>query len=183
MDNTAASRLLDQMGITKRIYSDQVGPYRDLGQNQIDAVLLDLPIALYFGMKIGQISFFGMSSPVERPSRQASRAGVPAKVPSTIPSICTKASRMRRADRGHTVFRSARRERPGRDQVRARLRGLRLPARPPPVQGARPTVTAARRHPRPRFRCPRWSASPCGSASTSSTSLPISVSKMTFAGG
>jgi dCTP deaminase len=26
-----------------------------------------LPIALYFGMKIGQISFFGMSSPVDRP--------------------------------------------------------------------------------------------------------------------
>ncbi len=27
----------------------------------------NLPIALYFGMKIGQISFFGMSSAVERP--------------------------------------------------------------------------------------------------------------------
>ena len=27
----------------------------------------NLPIALYFGMKIGQISFFGMTSPVERP--------------------------------------------------------------------------------------------------------------------
>jgi dCTP deaminase len=27
----------------------------------------NLPIALYFGMKIGQISFFRMSSPVERP--------------------------------------------------------------------------------------------------------------------
>jgi dCTP deaminase len=27
----------------------------------------NLPIALYFGMKIGQISFFGMSSPVDRP--------------------------------------------------------------------------------------------------------------------
>ena len=27
----------------------------------------NLPIALYFGMKIGQISFFNMSSPVERP--------------------------------------------------------------------------------------------------------------------
>ena len=26
-----------------------------------------LPIALYFGMKIGQISFFEMSSPVDRP--------------------------------------------------------------------------------------------------------------------
>ena len=27
----------------------------------------NLPIALYYGMKIGQISFFRMSSPVERP--------------------------------------------------------------------------------------------------------------------
>ena len=27
----------------------------------------NLPIALYFGMRIGQISFFRMSSPVERP--------------------------------------------------------------------------------------------------------------------
>jgi deoxycytidine triphosphate deaminase len=27
----------------------------------------NLPIALYFGMKIGQISFFKMSSPVDRP--------------------------------------------------------------------------------------------------------------------
>src|SRR5256885_15837687 len=27
----------------------------------------NLPIALYFGMKIGQISFFRMSSPVDRP--------------------------------------------------------------------------------------------------------------------
>ncbi|MEZ4598057.1 MAG: dCTP deaminase, partial [Chloroflexota bacterium] len=27
----------------------------------------NLPIALYFGMKVGQISFYQMSSPVERP--------------------------------------------------------------------------------------------------------------------
>ena len=29
--------------------------------------MANLPIALYFGMKIGQISFFQMSSAVERP--------------------------------------------------------------------------------------------------------------------
>ena len=29
--------------------------------------MANLPIALYFGMRIGQISFFEMSSPVERP--------------------------------------------------------------------------------------------------------------------
>jgi dCTP deaminase len=32
----------------------------------------NLPIALYFGMRIGQISFFRMSSPVERPYGSAS---------------------------------------------------------------------------------------------------------------
>ena len=32
----------------------------------------NLPIALYFGMKIGQISFFRMTSPVERPYGSAS---------------------------------------------------------------------------------------------------------------
>ena len=29
--------------------------------------MANLPIALYYGMKIGQISFFKMSSPVDRP--------------------------------------------------------------------------------------------------------------------
>ena len=41
----------------------------------------NLPIALYFGMRIGQISFFRMSSPVERPyGSQGARVQVPGPV-------------------------------------------------------------------------------------------------------
>ncbi len=48
MSNTAAARLLRQEGITIRAYTDQTTPYKDLAQKQIDAVLLDLPIALQY---------------------------------------------------------------------------------------------------------------------------------------
>ena len=44
----------------------------------------NLPIALYYGMRIGQISFFKMSSPVDRPY------GSPG---------CARATRGRRTDR------------------------------------------------------------------------------------
>jgi polar amino acid transport system substrate-binding protein len=46
--NTAASRLLGQEGIETRKYEDQATPYKDLEQKQIDAVLLDLPIAMQY---------------------------------------------------------------------------------------------------------------------------------------
>ena len=48
MANTAAARLLHQMGIATRMYQDQTTPYKDLAQNQVDAVLLDLPIAVQY---------------------------------------------------------------------------------------------------------------------------------------
>ncbi len=48
MANTAAARLLDQKGIKMRAYDDQTTPYKDLAQNQLDAVLFDLPIALQY---------------------------------------------------------------------------------------------------------------------------------------
>ena len=48
MRNTAAWRLLNQKGYKVRPYDDQTTPYKDLSQNQIDAVLLDLPIALQY---------------------------------------------------------------------------------------------------------------------------------------
>ena len=48
MANTAAARLLDQKGIEIRAYDDQTTPYKDLAQKQIDAVLLDLPIAVQY---------------------------------------------------------------------------------------------------------------------------------------
>jgi polar amino acid transport system substrate-binding protein len=46
--NTAAARLLKQDGIATRLYPDQTSPYKDLQQGQIDAVLLDLPIAVQY---------------------------------------------------------------------------------------------------------------------------------------
>jgi len=48
MSNTAAARLIKQKGIAIRTYGDQTTPYKDLAQNQIDAVLFDLPIALQY---------------------------------------------------------------------------------------------------------------------------------------
>lgn len=46
--NTAASRLLSQLGLTPRNYPDSSTPYKDLEQKQVDAVLLDLPIAVQY---------------------------------------------------------------------------------------------------------------------------------------
>ncbi len=48
LGDTAASRLLTQMDIPYRTYDSQTTPYKDLEQNQLDAVLLDLPIALQY---------------------------------------------------------------------------------------------------------------------------------------
>ncbi|MCC6420320.1 MAG: ABC transporter permease subunit [Gemmataceae bacterium] len=55
LEDTAASRLLEQMGIRTRLYDGQVEPYQDLAKGPptapIDAVLLDLPIATYYVQK------------------------------------------------------------------------------------------------------------------------------------
>jgi polar amino acid transport system substrate-binding protein len=51
LEDTAAERLLDARGVRKRIYDGQVEPYLDLAQGQVDAVLLDLPIARYYARK------------------------------------------------------------------------------------------------------------------------------------
>lgn len=48
LDDTAASRLLQARGIRLRAYDGQIEPYLDLTQRKVDAVLLDLPIALYY---------------------------------------------------------------------------------------------------------------------------------------
>jgi polar amino acid transport system substrate-binding protein len=48
LGNTAAARVLEQKGIRARIYKDQTTPYEDLKQGQVDAVLLDLPIAVQY---------------------------------------------------------------------------------------------------------------------------------------
>jgi polar amino acid transport system substrate-binding protein len=59
LEDTAAERLLDQLGIKKKIYSGQVEPYGDLGLGRIDGVLLDLPIALYYALKDSKLKFAG----------------------------------------------------------------------------------------------------------------------------
>jgi polar amino acid transport system substrate-binding protein len=51
LEDTAASRLLEEHGIRHRVYDGQVEPYQDLRDGQVDAVLLDLPIALYYARK------------------------------------------------------------------------------------------------------------------------------------
>ena len=40
LEDTAAERLLDQMGIEKKAYGNQVEPYKDLEFGRLDAVLL-----------------------------------------------------------------------------------------------------------------------------------------------
>lgn len=48
MEETAAERILDQQGVRKQIYDGPVEAYRDLELGRLDAVLLDLPIAVYY---------------------------------------------------------------------------------------------------------------------------------------
>jgi polar amino acid transport system substrate-binding protein len=54
LGNTAAARLLDQEGIKSKLYDNQTTPYKDLEQRQVDAVLLDLPIALQYTRRDSQ---------------------------------------------------------------------------------------------------------------------------------
>ena len=51
LGDTAAERLLDARGANKRIYDGQVEPYSDLALGRVEAVLLDLPIAVYFARR------------------------------------------------------------------------------------------------------------------------------------
>jgi polar amino acid transport system substrate-binding protein len=48
LGNTAASRLLAQQSIPFRSYADPVGAYRDLELRRIDAVLMDVPMEMYY---------------------------------------------------------------------------------------------------------------------------------------
>jgi polar amino acid transport system substrate-binding protein len=59
LEDTAAERLLDQMGVAKKVYDGQVEPYRDLTLRRLDAVLLDLPIAVYYARPNPQLKFAG----------------------------------------------------------------------------------------------------------------------------
>jgi polar amino acid transport system substrate-binding protein len=59
LGDTAASRLLEQMGISAKIYDGQAEPYQDLLLGRIDAVLMDLPIAVYYAQPNPQLKLVG----------------------------------------------------------------------------------------------------------------------------
>lgn len=59
LEDTAAERLLDELQVRKSIYDSQVEPYRDLELGRLDAVLLDLPIALYYAQQNPKLKFVG----------------------------------------------------------------------------------------------------------------------------
>jgi polar amino acid transport system substrate-binding protein len=48
LEATAAEQLLDRLHCPKKTYPDQEGPFKDLLLRRIDAVLIDLPIAIYY---------------------------------------------------------------------------------------------------------------------------------------
>src|SRR5207245_5093286 len=48
LGNTAASRLMQKEGIPWRGYADPVAAYRDLELKRIDAVLMDVPMEMYY---------------------------------------------------------------------------------------------------------------------------------------
>jgi polar amino acid transport system substrate-binding protein len=59
MEETAAERLLDSMGIAKKIYDGPVECYQDLLAGRTDGVLLDLPIAAYYAKPNPRLRFAG----------------------------------------------------------------------------------------------------------------------------
>ncbi len=59
LEDTAAERLLDKLGLIKKVYDSQVEPYVDLELGRIDAVLLDLPIAVYYAKPNPKLKFVG----------------------------------------------------------------------------------------------------------------------------
>jgi polar amino acid transport system substrate-binding protein len=59
MEDTAALRILEQEGIPAKIYDNQVEPYTDLELGRIDAVLLDLPIAVSYALPNKKLKFAG----------------------------------------------------------------------------------------------------------------------------
>lgn len=59
LEETAAERMLTEMGLQPRLYDSQLEPYRDLEIGRIDAVLLDLPIAAYYAKRNPKLKFLG----------------------------------------------------------------------------------------------------------------------------
>jgi ABC-type amino acid transport substrate-binding protein len=70
LEDTAAERLLDKMGVKKKVYGNQVEPYVDLELGRLDAVLLDWPIATYIAKPRPKLKFVG---PPRNPGRIKNR--------------------------------------------------------------------------------------------------------------
>lgn len=64
LGDTAASRLLAELGIAAKIYDGQREPYADLELERVDAVLMDLPIAAYYAADNPKLKFVG--EPMQR---------------------------------------------------------------------------------------------------------------------
>lgn len=50
LDGSSAMRLLQSLHIHTKLFDDQLGPYTDCAQGAVDAVLLDVPVALYYAV-------------------------------------------------------------------------------------------------------------------------------------
>ncbi|HZQ45396.1 MAG TPA: ABC transporter substrate-binding protein/permease [Verrucomicrobiae bacterium] len=60
LSSSVAQRLLEQMGgVDARIYPGNVESFRDLKAHRIEAVLLDLPIAIYYAKPDAELKFSG----------------------------------------------------------------------------------------------------------------------------
>ena len=59
LEDTAADRLLSAKGVRGKMYDGVVEPYRDLALGRLDAVLLDLPIAIYYARPNWDLEFAG----------------------------------------------------------------------------------------------------------------------------
>lgn len=60
LSGTVAQEILENLGgVDVRIYPGQVAPYEDLAIGRIDAVLLDLPIAAYYGKPNPKLKYAG----------------------------------------------------------------------------------------------------------------------------
>ncbi|MBM4053125.1 MAG: ABC transporter permease subunit [Planctomycetes bacterium] len=58
--NTVAKQMLEEMGdVSIKIYSGQVEPFKDLLDNRLDAVFVDLPIAAYYAKPNPQLRLVG----------------------------------------------------------------------------------------------------------------------------
>lgn len=59
LEETAAQKTLEKAGVPIRTYTTQDDPYKDLALGRLDAVLMDLPIAVYYGKPNARLKFVG----------------------------------------------------------------------------------------------------------------------------